>query len=851
MIKTVLIDARTPEDVLEAALIEFSQSDVIGLDCEGHDANKHAGLAKVAEKKFAWDMRRAVMTGFSWYCDGSDCAYYVNLDHLDQENKLSHDFAKNLISLRKEGAVFISHNLPFELAMFKSCLDIDLPDSICSMQLAVSHHNPDNYNIERFNRTPLNGLRPLIPSILQEFAGVDAKEGSRNLNADQQFVFSQFIGKASDAAWSYNGHVKTMAYSYGLKKLAKVLFDYDMKTFEEVLNGKAHMGELTGDEVRSYGAEDAVYAVKVYNYLVKDLLDKNPQALLTFFEQENPMAYVFANCRMEGLKLDKTAIIHRQALERKHYAELIRKVKATIKSLLPFPDGPNKDMMQHQARWYPGAWEKKRTQIENWANSPDSADDYEQCLQISNPIGNDWSGIPGTGRLNLLHYYAMRIILHDLLGHKLVRVGGKIASDAEARSRMVKTFEKAGETTKVELLNLFTQLSGVEQAMKLYVNPYLNLIDPETDRVYPTISSMLATRRMAMSDPNGMQLAKRGESAYVRDFFLSDEDNHVILSADWSSVELVLIGEYSGDKEFARVFSTTPYGDLHTGAAADCLGHVEADFAALKNDINPGNIPLIDLDGMPMTSPKSYYKLMRTEIGKGANFNYFYSGALGTVGETLGWSSDEMWAAVERYRNRFPEAEEWRVRQGQIISKQGYVTLPDGHRRERYEATQQWANVMRRKFGNLNAAPAMLTYGDLAIRAIQSRARNQAVNAMIQGSCAGMAKRAILEILRTADRRLFRFMKPIHDELVFSVHKDYVLEFIPLLKKAMNTQPIFVKNLPLHCTVALGKTFGVKDQIELDEAPKIDGVIPEQYIGQALPDDVIAEVVRYVMESKK
>lgn len=851
MIETILIDARTPAEIYLPAFAEFEQADIIGLDTEGEDSNKHDGLAKIAEKKFIWDHRRCTMTGLSWYCQGSSKAYYMNVGHADVENRLPPEVVKQLIESRKPGAYFISHNAPFEIMMFKQCYGIELKDIICSMQLAVSHHGPDNYNIERFNRTPLNGLRPLVPSILQEFAGVDGKNGSRSLNADQQFVFSQFIGKASTSAWSYNGHVKTIAYSFGLKKLAKTLFDYDMTTFEQVLGTCKHMGELTGEAVREYGAEDAVYAVKVFETFSSEMIEKNPQTFVTFMEQENPMIHVFADCWIEGIKLDLEAIVERQAIERKHYADLIRQTKAAIKALLPFPTEPNKIMMEHQARWYPGAYEKKRKQIEDWANSPDSVDDYEQCLQISNPIGNDWSGLNGTGRLNLLHYYAMRIILHDLLGHKLVRVGGKVASDAEARGRMAKTFEKSGETDKVDLLNLFTQLSGVEQAMKLYVNPYLNLIDPETGRVYPTINSLLATRRMAMSNPNAMQLAKYGESAYVRAFFLPDEDDHVILSADWSSVELVLIGEYSGDKEFARVFSTVPYGDLHTGAAADCLGHIESDFAALKRGDNPGNIPLVDLDGMPMSEPGKYFKLMRTEIGKGANFNYWYSGALGTVGETLGWSSDEMWAAVERYRERFPEAEAWRVEQGQIISKQGYVTLPDGHRRERYEATQNWANVMRRKFGMLNAAPAMLTYGDLAIKAIQSRARNQAVNAMIQGSCAGMAKRAILEILRTADKRFFRFMKPIHDELVFSVHKDYVLEFIPLLKKAMNTQPIFVKNLPLHCTVALGKTFGVKDQIELDEAPKLDGIIPDQYIGKALPDDVIAEVVRYVMESKK
>src|SRR3546814_14613988 len=95
-----------------------------------------------------------------------------------------------------------------------------------------------------------------------------------------------------------------------------------------------------------------------------------------------------------------------------------------------------------------------------------------------------------------------------------------------------------------------------------------------------------------------------------------------------------------------------------------------------------------------------------------------------------------MWEAVDRYRARFPLAEKWRVETQQHATEFGFVTLPDGHRRARYEATQAWASAMRHKFAEIDASPSLGNYADLAIRRIQSRARNQAVNAMIQGSCA-------------------------------------------------------------------------------------------------------------------
>jgi DNA polymerase I-like protein with 3'-5' exonuclease and polymerase domains len=852
-VKTVLLDARTPVDMMEAAKLDFASADVLGLDCETQQRNRHEGLDHI--RKLIFDHRRTVMTGFSWYRQGSDTAYYVNLNHADVENRLPETFVTDLFSLRKPDSIIISHNAPYEITMFQQCYGIELTDVICSMQLAVTHHGPDNYDITRFNRTPLTAIRPLVGSILEEFADYDPERDGRNLNPDQSFVYSQFGGKQTDASHSYNGFVKSLAYGYGLKDLVQTIFNVRMKSYKETLDGEEDMASLTGSQVQQYGAEDAYWCVQVYQWLYDDLLKNNPAALVTFFEQENPMIHVYADAWMNGLRLNTEAVYARQDYERTNTANLLKDIKATLREMLPFPAEPNENMVKYQGDWYLGKsndfYTRKRRQIEEWAKSPDSDDVRVMVTQVSNPIGNAWANLKGAGRLNLTYWQTIRVILYDLMGHKPVRVGGKIASDAEARGRILQTYEQEGNQLYVRFLNLISKLASVEQAMKLYITPYTHLVDPETNRVYPTINSMLATRRMAMQNPNGMQLAKRNkEINYVRSYFLPDNSDHVVLSADWSSIELVLIGEYSGDPAFAEVFGQIPYGDLHSGAAADCLavatlpGLSESEFLAFKRGENPNERRLARDDGV-ILSPSDFAKWARTEIGKGANFNYWYSGALGTVGERLGWSTEQMWNAVERYRDRFSVAEEWRVKRIEEARQKGFITLPDGHRRERYECTQDWANNMRRKFGSISAQPAMRNFGDFFIKRMQTRAGNQIVNTDIQGSCAGMAKRAILAVERDANRR---FMMPIHDELVFSVHKDYVLDFIPILKKAMNTQPVFVRNLPLHCTVSLGRTFGVEDQIELDEAPFIEGVIPAEYKGKVLPDNIIADVVRYATE---
>src|SRR5690606_21965534 len=231
-------------------------------------------------------------------------------------------------------------------------------------------------------------------------------------------------------------------------------------------------------------------------------------------------------------------------------------------------------------------------------------------------------------------------------------------------------------------------------------------------RMYPTVNCLLNTRRLAGSTPNLMQLAKRGESTYVRGFFLPDFDDHVLISLDWSAFELVIIGELSKDPAFRQAFGQLPHQDMHAGAAADIL-RVEQPwmneeiFKSIRTYESADDVQkhygikayererlFTNLKGEP-TTPGKARGYWRSEIGKGASFNYWYSGFLTTVGQRMGWSLQRTGEATEFYRNRFSVAEEWRldtILQGEMY---GYVELPDGHRRFRYEATAEWMDVFQ------------------------------------------------------------------------------------------------------------------------------------------------------------
>lgn len=904
MVKSQLIDLRTPPEVWEKLRADMAAADgVIGIDCETHDRDRHPGLNAFNNKtRHVFDHRRTTMTGMSVYPRGGDTAYYINLNQRDAENRLPAEIVKIVLAMRPPNVPWVAHNAPYELVMFEQCYDVvdELQDIVCTLQMAVSDHGPDEYDLDKFYNTKLP-IYPILDDILKSFASYDREKQGKSLNADQQFVLGQFIGKESDSSFSYNGYIKSIAWGYSLKKLTKSLFGVDQTTYEQVLSaaGAEDMADLSGEEVCSYGADDAYWAVRVYEALVAKMLAENPNALVVFLEQENPMVHVYADVWRQGLRINEAEVYARRADERANYAQALRDLKKSVRELLPFDEEPNADLARWQEKWYTNekkggiAYKALRQRIIDWANSADTDDDFAQVFQVSNPVGNAWAieegvAVPKSGKLNLTHYYQMRILLHDLMGHKLVRISGDITTDKDARARMALTYG-GNDYRKLELLNQLNRLSQLEQVVKLYLTPYTQLMDPETGCMYSVVSSMLASRRMAARFPNPMQLAKRGESTYVRGFYLADDDDHVIVSADWSSVELVEIGDFSGDPAFAEVFGQIPYGDLHSGATVDCLKVdprydwlSEDEFLTeLKRDRNPMGRLLTDLNGKEMP-PAKWVKLMRTEIGKGSNFNYWYSGSLSTVGEKLGWDSNTMWAAVDRYRGRFSVAEQWRTDLIAETCRNGFIMLPDGHRRVRFEATDAWNLAMMRKFSDVSAHPSVLTFADMALRRIQTRAKNQAVNSKIQGSCATLAKRSIINIRKAVEtdavrfvdqmadseiksnllarhlkRRashFSRFMMPIHDELLFSVHRDYVPEFIPILRNGMCNHPDIIRTLPLHCNVAMGRTFKPYDkaqpafsQIELDECPVIEGVIDAEFEGGVLPADKIPGLVDWMM----
>lgn len=835
----------------------LATSPLTGLDIETAQPRAHAGIkAYNVAKRLAFDIKRTDLCGISLWPKDAPEAYYLNVGHADVDGRIPWPRISALLSAKPKEAKWVCHNAQFERTMLQECVGWVMEDYICTMQMAVSAYGPDEFDQETFEDRDLGDIEALMPEIRR------VSRGRKDSSALQK-TLSKIIAKESVAAHSYNGYVHQMRYGYGLKGAVQAFFGYQMATYAKTLKGYTHMGELTTEDTAPYGCDDAIWAVRLFDRLLKFMLDTNPAVVGTYFQQELPMIETYSAIWRDGVRINHQAVIDKQLELRVQFGDAAAELKAAVAKLLPFPVGPNEELWEREP-WYAKSYDTYRARVEAWATSPNSPDPFTQCVQLGGAIPKAWAeerGVPFIKQLNITHYMVARTIMYDLLRRdKPLLAMGKVQSDADARGNLREVLIEEGKTDQARVMELMGKLGTVEQAEKLYISPYLKLVDPNTSRMYPIVNSLLATRRMAMSTPNATQLAKYGESSYVRGFFQADHDDHVIVSIDWSQIELVLFGEFSGDPMLARCYSKIPYDDVHMIATAACLGVSEAEILRLKaGDPNVSPHLLVNPKGEALPPAKAY-GYWRTQVGKGSNFEFIYSGLLWNLGNTLGWTKEMMFEVTGAYATKFARASNWRQELISDCSIYSKVSLPDGHTRVRFEATPTWANLFRDKWRR-HGTPEVMWFAEQVIRRIQTRAGNQAINAKIQGTSATLTKRSLAGIrAKLAElnwsSRDARIMFPVHDEIVASVHRDKVVDYIKMARGIMMHHPDIVKTLLIDCTPSVGLTYqpwhaksAPMGQIELFEAPDI-ACVPRDLVGQRLPETLWPKIVEHLYDHR-
>ena len=266
-----------------------------------------------------------------------------------------------------------------------------------------------------------------------------------------------------------------------------------------------------------------------------------------------------------------------------------------------------------------------------------------------------------------------------------------------------------------------------------YVDSLPELINPQTGRIHTTFNQTIAaTGRLSSINPNLQNIPVRTERGkQMRKAFIPRDHEHILLSADYSQIELRIVAEMSGDKGMTEAFQNKL--DIHTATAAKVY-----------------NVPYDEVT-----------KEMRYKA-KSVNFGIIYGqGAFG-LAENLGISRSEAKSIIDNYFIQFPGIKEYMNYNIDFARKNGYVKTMMGRRRYLKDINSK--NFTVRGFAERNA-----------------------INAPVQGSAADMIKIAMIGIHDEFKKHKFKskMTLQVHDELVFDAFIDEVEKIKPIITEKM------------------------------------------------------------------
>jgi DNA polymerase-1 len=295
---------------------------------------------------------------------------------------------------------------------------------------------------------------------------------------------------------------------------------------------------------------------------------------------------------------------------------------------------------------------------------------------------------------------------------------------------------------------IVNDILGFRELTKLrntYVDALPQMINPKTGRVHTSYSQTTAvTGRLASNNPNLQNIPVRSDRGKeIRKAFVPRDEQHILLSADYSQIELRIVAAISGDKNMCEAFKNGL--DIHTATASKVY-----------------NIPLDEV------TKEQRYK------AKSVNFGIIYGqGAFG-LAANLGISRTEAKEIIDSYKSEFSGITAYMEARVAMAQKAGYAETVLGRK--------IWLK-------DINSANAV----------VRGYAERAAINAPIQGSAADMIKLAMIDIDREMKRRNLksRMILQVHDELIFDVYqqereelKALVLEFMSNALPLPNEVPV-------------------------------------------------------------
>jgi DNA polymerase-1 len=282
-----------------------------------------------------------------------------------------------------------------------------------------------------------------------------------------------------------------------------------------------------------------------------------------------------------------------------------------------------------------------------------------------------------------------------------------------------------------------------------YVDKLPTLID-ENNRVHTTYAQAFTeTGRLSSSDPNLQNIPVRtSRGKLIRKAFVPRDEKHVLVSADYSQIELRLMAAFSGDKAMLDAFKNGE--DIHR------------DTAARVYDVMPAFVT---------DEQRSFCKMV--------NFGIIYGISAFGLSQRLKISRSEAAKLIDTYFKLYPKIKEYMDKSVATAREKGYATTILGRRR---------------------------TLRDINSRNATARqtAERDAINTPIQGSAADLIKVAMVNVERAISAAGLRskMVLQIHDELVFDAPKEEVDELKTIIRREMTSAIDF--GVPLEVDIGVG-----------------------------------------------
>jgi len=552
------------------------------------------------------------------------------------------------------------------------------------------------------------------------FESKDVIKVAHNLAFESMFLYARGIVlqkpcydtiAASQLTLKSKWEFRSLADS-GLKTLAPALCKAEMTEFSTVTEGR-FFDELNPQDEKTvrYACADSDYTLRLYHVFNQWFDRFLPKHRTIVEEVESPTSVYVGIMKYNGILVDKSAMLKKQA----EAAEKIVSIRKEIAGIIG--------------------------NVEIGANASTSA--FKKYLFVD-------------------------------LGLPVMKTTAKHQEAADDETMIL--LKEWCESNRPELARLFDLVQEYRKWGKLkstYIDGYLRFIDEDTGRIHPDLMPLgTETGRFASRNPNMQNCPQKDNDPIgVRKFIISPAGK-VLLSLDFSQIELRVGAFYCRDKRMLETYRTG--GDIHAQTTS-VIYRIPFEEAADKN--------------------APHYKERRT-IAKNCNFGVFYGLFPTGLQRTLKFKAglnptlSECETIIQNLKSGYPGLAKWQDE----VKKRAAVSC--------YSET--WLGRRRYLLG--------IRSSDWGKKSFAERC---ALNTPIQGTAADILKLACGRIISGLPERLW--LKPllqIHDELVFELPEDKVDEAVAFIKECMETQPFPEFDVPIVAEASVGRNFGEMKEME-------------------------------------